>query len=122
MVFAGFFASFVQFIHDFGSAGEDFGAFDRRLFNWKLLVGTASVKGEVDFTGFVVIIKGIFHLIAVEIIFTVGNDCGRFYFDFFFAEGFDDKGGFYLVFGFEIEDLPRGSREEAVVSRVDTVF
>ena len=85
-------------------------------------MGTASVEGEVDFICLVVIIEGIFHLIAVEIIFTVGNDFRRVDFDFFFAEGFDDERGLYFIFGFKIEDLPRGSREKAVVSRVDAVF
>lgn len=122
MVFAGFFASFVQFIHDFGGAGEEFGAFDRGAFNRDFAMGTACVEGEVDFTGFVVIIEGIFHLITVEIVFAVGNDFRRGDIDFCFAEGFDDEVRLYFVFGFEIEDLPRGSREEAVVSWVDAVF
>ena len=122
LIFSSLFVFFVELVNDFLSASKNFGALKGRMFDWKLLVGTAGVDGEVDFLGGMVPIEGIFHFIAVEIIVAIGNNFGGFKVDFFFAEGFDDEFGFEAVLGGEVKDLPRGSREKMVVFWLNTVF
>lgn len=122
LIFSSLFVFFVELVDNFLSAGKNFGALKRRMFDWELLVGAAGMDGEVDFLGGMVPIERIFHFVAVEIVVTVGNNLGSFKRDFFFAEGFDDKLGLEAVLGGEVKDLPGGSREKMVVFWLNTVF
>lgn len=83
---------------------------------------TASMETGVDLFGLMIPIEGIFHFVAIKIIFAIGRD--GFDFDVFKREmllfkGLGDEGLFLFEFERKIEDLPRGGGEKTAVFRGD---